>query len=291
MPTVHHVLIAVKTGAAAAEHDSLLLRARLGELGIVASCVRADAADELVRSAEDEPDGVVVVLGGDGTMVGVLRALVERGLAHTPVLGVNYGRVGFLTEMQRGDLDGVVSMLAQGAYTAYPRTALQWEVCRRGERLCRGVAVNDATLARRTTLARVCTLGIGVDGVEIGTFRADGVIVSAPAGTSGYAYSAGGSLVHPSLQAVSVTAVSPFLSHFPNMVLPPDKVVEISVLPASVETCLTIDGQNGVELEGGDTVLVRGMPDAFSMIVPDRSSYFCRLRRCGFTFEPAECGR
>lgn len=229
----------------------------------------------------------VLVLGGDGTLVGVLRRLVKAGI-HVPVLGVNFGRVGFLAEVTPTGWQEPLTAFLSGKARLAPRMALHWRVLRGGEEVVNGNAVNDVVIGRGT-LARVLTLGVSANGAPVGRIRADGIMVSTPAGTSGYASSLGSSLVHPDLQTLSVTAIAPFLCRMPSMVLPADSAVCLTHDSPS-DSFLTVDGQDGVALVPGDVVCVQGLPDAFTLVSTDPAAYFERLRRCGFVVDsdPAE---
>jgi len=292
MPIVHHILIIVKTGHTEAARDAKRLAELLEQNGISVDCVqdkRAEAIAHFVESARlnastssDNGGYSVVVLGGDGTFIGVSRQILTYGGGSCPILGMNYGKVGFLAEMPYGSIDSVANMLTKGTFSLRRRMALHWSIQRQGLGIAQGYAVNDLFLSRNTGLARVCSFSVSVDGVSLGYVRADGIVLSAPSGTSGYAYSAGGSLVHPDIQALSVTTVSPFLSHFPNMVLPPQSNIEIGVDSNSSDAFLTIDGQDGVDICSGDTVSIYGIPNALTVVMPEKSSYFHRLCQCGF---------
>lgn len=221
----------------------------------------------------------VVVLGGDGTLVGVLRRLVSADV-RVPVLAVNFGRVGFLAEVDAQSWQAPLAALVDGSARLASRMAMHWRVVRNGEEVVNGCAVNDVVIGRGT-LARVLTLGVTVNGILVGRVRADGLLISTPAGTTGYAASAGGSIVHPDLQTLSVTAIAPFLCRLPPLVMPADSAVCLTHDSPS-DAFLTVDGQDGVALVPGDAVCVNGLPDAFALVAMEPAAYFERLRRCGF---------
>lgn len=234
---------------------------------------------------------LVVVLGGDGSMLGVARHFVEKPV---PLIGVNFGRVGFLADVSADQWEKGISAFLAGQTCVVKRMALRWQVQREGRVLQSGVAINDVVV-NRGSLSRVVCLDVGTDNTFICRLRADGLIISSPLGASGYAVSAGGPLVYPGLNALSITPICPFLCNFPPMVLPYPMQVRATVLPESTATHLTIDGQEGVALEPGDIVCVDGVPEGihFSRIRPD--GYFVRLRARGFIEEhsastPHNCG-
>ncbi len=225
----------------------------------------------------------VLVLGGDGTFIGTVRALLSQKI-HAPLLGINFGSVGFLAEASKTGWLEILTQLVQGALTISPRTAVRFALERDGSIIEQGLAVNDITVSRGA-LARVLTLSVSVDEHDMGQVRSDGLIVSTPVGSSGYAVSAGGALVHPALAALSLTAISPFLCHFPPLTLPETTQITLSV--GSPEAGLTIDGQDGIQLEKNDTLYLSGQKNAYQLFEPHQSTYYERLLRCGFFYNRA----
>jgi NAD+ kinase len=156
----------------------------------------------------------VVVLGGDGTMLGVARRLVGRGV---PVLGINFGRVGFLTDAQPDQWQDKLVECLYGDEPVRACMALTWSVTRQGGVLASGHGVNDVVLSRGS-LARLVSMEIAVNGVRMGALRSDGVIVCTPIGSSGYSVSAGGPLLYPSMEALGFVPICPFLNTIAPMV-------------------------------------------------------------------------
>ena len=245
--------------------------------GVVGRTLSADASQPDLLKAAAGVDAAAV-LGGDGTFVGIGRKLIGTGI---PLLGVNFGNVGFLTEVTAQLWPETFERLLKGRMTEEPRLTLDWSVVREGREIETGHAVNDV-VAGRGTLARILSLDVRVNKQRLGRVRCDGMIVSTPAGTSGYALSAGGALVHPDLNALSLTAVSPFLSEFPPCVLPADCEIRLDVAKGVNDAFLTVDGQDGLPLLDGDAILIRGVPGGLIKLVADRNAYFRRLRDCGF---------
>lgn len=281
MRTITRILMLAKTGHDGAFACAQRMGAWLATRGVELHCTCSGQDSEWYGYlAEKGTDScAVVVLGGDGTLVGVLRRMVEAEV-RMPVLGVNFGRVGFLAEVAEADWETALADLLEGRARLKPRTALAWRVLREGKETHTGYAVNDIVVGRGA-LARVLQLGMAVDGHEVTRLRADGILVSTPAGTTGYACSAGGSLVHPEIPAIMVTPIAPFLSHMQPMVLPVDSEICLTHI-AGGEAYLTVDGQDGVALIAGDIVCVRAVPDAYLLVTGPSSAYFERLARCGF---------
>lgn len=227
------------------------------------------------------PVDLVIVLGGDGTMLEVARRFVGTPV---PLVGVNFGKVGFLAELPIVEWESGLEIFLAGKAVLLRRMALRWRVLRQGGEAASGFAVNDVVISRGA-LSRVITLDISVDDQKMCRVRADGLIISSPLGASGYAVSAGGPLIYPDMDVLTVTPICPFLCNFPPVVLPHPMTVRASVQPGAMETYLTIDGQQGVTLESGDGIEVRGVPDGVRFARLRPHDYFQRLRTRGFVQE------
>ncbi len=223
------------------------------------------------------PD-LVIVLGGDGTVLAVARAFIERPV---PLVACNFGRVGFLAEMKAEDWEENLAKLLAGQFKLAKRTALGWRIWRRGKILHHGYAINDVVVSRGA-LSRVISLEVQVDTEYISTLRADGLIFSSPVGSTGYAVSAGGPLVHPANNVLMVTAICPYLCNFPAMVLPPSMPVRATILQCSNETYASIDGQENYLLETQDIVEIFCMPETVHFAKLQEDRYFTPLRERGF---------
>jgi NAD+ kinase len=226
---------------------------------------------------EGKPFDVVLVLGGDGTFIGVARACLHLGL---PLLGLNLGRVGFLAE-DATDWQRRVTALLEGRHRLSRRVCLAYEVTRSSGQLCTGTAVNDVVISRGD-MARLIRLAVSRAGERVGAMRADGLIISTPTGSTAYGNSAGGPLVHPDMEAFCLTPVCPFLNTFSPMVLPCDKDIEVAVEERRGEVRLTIDGQRAFALGQGDVVRVRRSADDLIMAHTGSDSYFAKLASKGF---------
>jgi NAD+ kinase len=213
----------------------------------------------------------VVVLGGDGTLLAVARAIGRRRL---PILGVNLGALGFLAEIDRGELFPTLEAVLAGRFRVESRMRFEVAVDHDGSELVRHLALNDAVIAK-TALSRMVDLEVRADGVEVATYHADGLIVATPTGSSAYSLSAGGPLVLPNLEAVVLTPIcSHTLTQRP-LVLPPGCEVTVRVQDArGGEVQLTVDGQVGRELAERDRVTVRRSEWPAELLVPkDRNRF------------------
>ncbi|MBD5627131.1 MAG: NAD(+)/NADH kinase [Desulfovibrio sp.] len=256
------------------------LAARLCEAGGDARCkAGADLADDGLP----RPGRCVIVLGGDGTILGVARRFAFSGI---PLFGINFGRVGFLTNADPANWqERLETALAPGT-PARSCLALRWQVMRGGSLVGEGVAVNDVVVGRGA-LARLMGLGVTVDGSPMGVLRCDGLVCCSPVGSSGYSASAGGSIIFPGMDAIGLTPICPCAGAVAPLVLPGGTVCRVSV-GASTEAWLTVDGQEGLLLQGGDEVLVSGAPDGVRFLGGVR--FFEKLRVRGFALDADGCG-
>lgn len=218
---------------------------------------------------------LVIVMGGDGTMLSVARTLYENQLEkEIPLVGINRGRLGFLTDLRTEDMLQAMDKIIDGQYQKETRMLLDATVTRAGKQLYRGVALNDVVVK---SAFRLIELEIEINGQFVSKQRADGLILSTPTGTTAYALSAGGPILHPDLDAISLVPISPHtLSNRP-ITVASSSVIELSVVQAS-DAHLSFDGQNLQQLEVGDTISVRRAKQEVSLIHPQGYCYFDMLR-------------
>ena len=227
---------------------------------------RAGVSRETLTAAVD----LVVSLGGDGTLLSVARAAGTRSV---PILGVNLGRLGFLTEVNLDELRPALDKVLAGEVTVVPRMRLEVEAFRGSKRLGHYHALNDAVLTRQV-LSRMIDLEARADGVKVTTYHADGLIVSTPTGSTAYSLSAGGPLLLPGLEAIILTPICPHSLTQRPIVLPTAVELEIVVERESGEAALTVDGQEGLDLEPGDRVVMRRSPHPVEIVAsPFRDRY------------------
>lgn len=282
--TSRHILLVYKArherAAALAQEAALWLRQKgHGVVGVI--CAGTDTPAYAVK-----PLDFVVVFGGDGTMLGVARRLVGRNV---PVLGINFGRIGFLTDAQPEQWREKLEESLTGMEHVRSCMALHWSLSRKGEQIASGCAVNDVVLSRGS-LSRLVLFDVYIAGERLGSLRGDGMIIATPVGSSGYSVSAGGSLLHPSMEAVAVTPICPFLNTISPMVFPGDTECRFQILQGSTDCYLTVDGQEGQQLELGDTVTVNGLPAAVHFLGKG-TTFFERLRSRGFALQGTECSK
>ncbi|WP_352432798.1 NAD(+)/NADH kinase [Pyrinomonas sp.] len=227
----------------------------------------------VARSKLAESVDLIVVLGGDGTMLSVARIV---GAHEIPVLGVNYGRLGYLAEFRTEEMLAALETVLEGEYKLDQRVMLEAELVRGGQMLARDRVLNDVVISK-AALARIIEIEARLNGQFVNSFRADGLIVSTPTGSTAYNLSAGGPIVYPSMSAVVITPICPHtLSNRP-IVVPDDALIELA-LRTREEVVLTLDGQIGLPLEVGDVVRVRKSRTAFNLVQPPNRNYFDVLR-------------
>ena len=216
---------------------------------------------------------LLIVLGGDGMLLHAGRHMVN---AKAPILGINLGRLGFLTDTPVGSMFDVVSEILAGNYKTKHHFALQAEIWRDETLLKSGVAMNDVVLQRQSH-PRPIEFEVQFRDQLMFRTRADGLVLATPAGSTAYALSAGGPIVHPEVEAISVVPLCPHtLSNRP-VVVPADDEIQLTLLDSPEASALNLDGQSHMTLQEGDSVLVRKAGMINLIYLPERH-YFNTLR-------------
>ncbi len=229
-----------------------------------------------VLDHEELADSVdlIVVLGGDGTMIATARLLDNRDV---PVLGINYGTLGYLTEVRVEEMIPALDAALAGDYRLDRRMMLVAELTRGPEQMLRNRVLNDVVISK-SALARIIEIETWLDKQFVNCFRADGLIVSTPTGSTAYNLSAGGPIVYPSMDAVVITPICPHtLSNRP-LVVPDAAEIELVLKTGKEEVALTLDGQVGFSMEKDDRVVIRKSRTTFNLIQPSNRNYFEVLR-------------
>ncbi len=218
---------------------------------------------------------VLVVLGGDGTLLLAARA---AAVIDVPILGVNLGKVGFLSMAEARDVEAVLEKLVRGDYAVRERMALTGAILPGGQPSEeRFSALNDIVVARGS-LARVCRLDVSIDESHLATFVADGLVVSSPTGSTGYSFSAGGPILDPQSRNLVVTPIAGYLSAIRSIVVSPRQVVRCRVVDA-YEALVSIDGREDRRIAVGDVVEVRAMERPIRFVEPTGTMPFWDLLR------------
>jgi NAD+ kinase len=225
---------------------------------------------ELATRAE-----LVVVLGGDGTLIHAARLLGGRP---TPLLGVNLGSLGFMTEVPVEELFATLDEVLAGRFKMDSRMKLTCRLMREGRVVVEDEILNDVVI-NKGALARIADHEVSVDGVPIATYKADGVILATPTGSTAYSLSAGGPIVHPSVDCTVLTPIcSHALTHRP-IVVPADRTIRIALRSETADTFLTLDGQTGHSLQCEDMIEVVRSPNRVNLVRNTRVGYFSILRQ------------
>jgi NAD+ kinase len=263
---IQSVGVCLKTGQPQAAETVRELVKWLGDRGIEAR-VDAECGKLTDRAAEDpatlaaEVD-LLISLGGDGTLLSVARAAGSR---RVPILGVNLGTLGFLTEVNVEEMLPVLETVLAGRAQVVSRMRLEAHATREGRELGQFLALNDAVITK-TALSRMIDLETFAGGEAVTTYHADGLIVSTPTGSTAYSLSAGGPLLLPGLEAIVLTPICPHSLTQRPLVLPVESEVEVVVRTRGGEATVTIDGQEGMELLDGDRVAMRRSPHPVDII-------------------------
>lgn len=218
---------------------------------------------------------LVIVLGGDGTLIYTARLLAGRGV---PILGVNLGSLGFMTEIPVDELFVTLDEVLAGRFKVDSRMKLTCRLVRDGKVVVEDEVLNDVVI-NKGALARIADHETSIDGVPITTYKADGIILATPTGSTAYSLSAGGPIVHPS---VDCTILSPICSHAltqRSIVVPADRTIRVTLRRETADTYLTLDGQTGHPLMGNDCIEVVRSPNRVNLVRNPHMAYFTILRQ------------
>jgi len=236
------------------------------------------SADSLTREELPKHVELIVVLGGDGTLLGMATRTAQAA-RDTPILGVNFGSLGFLTETRIDELYIALESVIEGRAVFDDRTLLAAEVHRADRHVDSRIVLNDVVFTK-AALSRIIELAVSVGGGLVTTVKADGLIVATATGSTAYNLAAGGPIVHPRVDALIVTPIAPHtLTHRP-IVIPGSEVVDVRphVDGSLDEIYVTYDGQSGYPLQPGDLVRIRRSERSLRLARMPTRSYFALLR-------------
>ena len=278
-PAIRRVGVVLKTTSSEAAELGRQLVAELDHLGLEAVIDRESAE---VLGSDDGIDrehlaslvDLIVVLGGDGTLLSVTRG----ALGGTPILGVNMGTLGFLTEHPADRLMQALHATLEGRVEVVRRERLTVTVENPNKDPITRCVLNDAVI-NKSALARMLVLGVHVNGAFVSRFKADGLIVATPTGSTAYNLSAGGPILYPNLEILVVTPICPHALTNRPIVLSLDSTIEIRLESHTEEVWLTLDGQQGFPIGIEDLVTIRPCPDPVMLIADPSRSYFQVLHR------------
>jgi NAD+ kinase len=235
------------------------------------------AADRETLHRELPGTDVLIVLGGDGTFLRAARAVIDDDV---PLLGINVGKVGFLSKVEANELERVLGQLVAGDYALESRMAVEGRIIPGGDPAASidlHPALNDIVVARGS-LARVVRVEVSIDGSHVATFVADGLVVASPTGSTGYSFSAGGPILDPTARNLVVTPIAGYLTTIRSVVVGPSAVVRCRILDA-LEALVSVDGREDLPIRVGDVVEVRAIERPIRFVEPAGSLPFWDLLR------------
>ena len=271
------VAVVVKRGSSEAVALAQQVRARFPDLELLAEPQLAAATgwsavpeEEMSRRAE-----LILVLGGDGTLIHAARMVRGRAV---PILGVNLGSLGFLTEVPRSELFARLPEVISGRARLHTRMKLACRLHRGGKVIVEDEVLNDVVI-NRGAMARIADHEVSLDGQYMTTFKSDGVILATPTGSTAYALAAGGPIVHPALECAVVAPICPHALTQRPFVVPGDQVVNVVLRSPAADVYLTLDGQAGHALQQGDRLEVWRSSNRTVLVSNPNMDYFGILRQ------------
>ena len=271
---IRSIGIVVKPDHREAWQTAAELSAWLESRGIEQSGETLSAGDIRPDSTPTMNADLIVVLGGDGTMISTARLDAD---ANVLVLGINYGSLGYLTDFRIEEMFPALESIIGGEYEIDRRVLLDAEHWSGTERLATGRVLNDVVI-NKSAVARIIDIEAKLNDLFVNTFRADGLIVSTPTGSTAYNLSAGGPIVYPSMNAVVLTPICPFTLTNRPIVVPDSAAIELTLRNENEGVVLTLDGQTGYPMLAGDRVLIRKSKTTFNLVHPTNRNYFDVLR-------------
>jgi len=243
----------------------------LADEALAAAVPAAQSCQETVIPHQAD---LLIVLGGDGTLLSVARLVADR---RTPILGINLGSLGFLTEITRDEIIPVLEQLVAGKLTVSERLRLDVAIRREGTEVARYLVLNDLVI-NKGALARIIDMEAWVDDTYLTTFKADGLIVATPTGSTAYNLAAGGPIISPALHCLVISPICPHMLTNRPIIVSDESVIRIEVKFQNEEVAMTADGQVGMPLLGGDVVEIRRSPHPTLLVLSPTKDYFQILR-------------
>jgi NAD+ kinase len=216
----------------------------------------------------------IIVLGGDGTFLSAVRWIEDQNI---PILGVKFGDIGFLAETAEDRLFSVAESILKDRFTTQPRMRLVVKVFRQKKERAVETVLNDVVI-NKGALARLASIDTYINDHYLTTYRADGLIVSTPTGSTAYSLAAGGPVIHPAVPGIIMTPICPFTLTNRPLIIPDSSKIEIRLEKRSSDIMLTFDGQEGLEIDDKDTIIVSKGPHPVHMITVPDHHYFDVLK-------------
>lgn len=240
-----------------------------------AQLMPADGVEVADRHALGQRSDLVIVLGGDGTILNAARSLVDY---QTPILGVNLGRLGFLADVSPDEIPASLEKILRGQFREEQRSLLHAQILREQQVIMQSDALNDV-VAHKSEVARMIEVDAYIDGQFLNAYRADGLIIATPTGSTAYALSGGGPIIHPTLETVVLVPICPHsLTHRPIVLSAASEITILLSDPNATQTLVTCDGQVSLPLQPGDRVVIRRKERKLRLLHPGNHDYFRLLR-------------
>lgn len=245
---------------------------------VMANALAADIGEELQNLNEDEVianSDIMLCLGGDGTFLKCARRVFSRQI---PILGVNLGNLGFLTEVDKNEIDAAIKRLVSGDYEIEERMMLETTIIRNDKEIMRDIVLNDVVISRGW-MSRILHLKTYLNNQFVDLYPGDGLIISTPTGSTAYSLSAGGPIVEPDMKLIIVTPICPHLLYSRSFITTGERVLKVLVAETNCHGAMvTVDGQNGYELMGGDSIITKKSSQIVKMIRLSDRNFFDVLR-------------
>lgn len=227
-------------------------------------------SDEDIRENAD----LIIVLGGDGTLISAVRIL---GKKETPIIGINLGRLGFLTETRASDAIATIKSVLDGDYRLERRMKLHSHLLEDNEKVLEIDVLNDIVI-NKADVARIIEMSVFINGMLVNEYRADGLIIATPTGSTAYSLAAGGPIVHPSVETMIINPICPQgLSNRP-IVIPDDSEIEIRINTSGEKVSITYDGQVYHQLDTEKSITIKKASSCTQLIVPKEKNYYALIR-------------
>jgi NAD+ kinase len=233
-----------------------------------------DSSHGLSRTEVAEQSQLLLVLGGDGTLLAAARVAAPLGI---PILPINMGSLGFLTSFKIEEMYPALEQVLAGRFSCSERVMLDVELHRDAEIIEHQIVVNEAVI-NKGALARMIDLQLTIDADFVCRYRADGLIVATPTGSTAYSLSAGGPIVHPSVESWIITPICPHTLSDRPVVVRDSALIEVHLSGDTESVFLTLDGQTGIPMQAADVVRMRRAAERLRLIQPAQKSYFEILR-------------
>lgn len=218
---------------------------------------------------------LMVCLGGDGTFLKAARKLFGK---KTPILGINLGNLGFLSEVDKKDIDSAVKRVVEGDFRIEKRMLLETTIIRENSIIARDIVLNDVVISRGA-ISRILHLKTYINNAFVDLYPGDGLIISTPTGSTAYSLSAGGPLVEPDVELIIATPICPHLLYSRSFITTGDRVVKVDIAEDFEHIAMvTVDGQNGYEVRGGDSIETKKSSNYLRMVRMDSRNFFDVLR-------------